>query len=60
MSRLVITMKTLDHDINNHQIIFIGESIHGVSEFTLFKHQFMKKHVDQNWICFFEVDYIEM
>lgn len=53
-------MKTLDYDINHHQIIFIGESIHGVSEFTLFKHQFMKKHVDQNWICFFEADYLGM
>lgn len=53
-------MKTLDYDINHHQIVFIGESIHGVSEFTLFKHQFMKKHVDQNWICFFEADYLGM
>lgn len=53
-------MKTLDYDINHHQIIFIGESIHGVSEFTLFKHQFIKTHVDQNWICFFEADYLGM
>lgn len=53
-------MKTLDYDINHHQIVFIGESIHGVSEFTLFKHQFMKKYVDKNWICFFEADYLGM
>ncbi len=53
-------MKSFDYDINHHQIIFIGESIHGVSEFNLFKHYLIKKHADHNWICLFEADYLGM
>lgn len=42
--------------IKHHQYIFIGESIHGVSEFTKFKYQFIKRFCDHNWICIFEAD----
>lgn len=38
------------------RILFIGESIHGVAEFSQFKKEIIKKINGRNWIVLFEAD----
>ena len=40
------------------KIHLIGESIHGVSEFTRYRHQWLLRHVDDQSIVVFEADHI--
>lgn len=42
------------------RIIFIGESIHGVAEFSQFKKELIKRINGQNWIVLFEADALGM
>lgn len=42
------------------RIVFIGESIHGIAEFSQFKKEFIKHINGQNWIVLFEADALGM
>lgn len=42
------------------RFIFIGESIHGVLEFTLFKQDFVRQYGKPDWIWLFEADRLGM
>ncbi|HHD7242324.1 TPA: hypothetical protein ACNOIA_004605 [Enterobacter cloacae] len=42
------------------RIFFIGESIHGIAEFSQFKKEFIKHINGQNWIVLFEADALGM
>lgn len=53
-------MNMIDKKIHSQKIIFLGESIHGISEFTEFKSQFIKKYCNIDWICIFEADSLGM